>query len=113
MRTDIWLPAYVGCGLNVLAIVASFALSRAAVKPAIDHTASENHAEDETYSVARTAKEVGMDMLRGLGATLKNNPHVVLVLCAAFVFPFGEESMFTVILLYISKRYGWSIGDVS
>lgn len=52
-------------------------------------------------------------MLQSMGATVAETPQVAIVMFAAFTFPLGEDSMFTVILLYISKRYGWTIGDVS
>ncbi|KAL2166949.1 hypothetical protein VTG60DRAFT_1946 [Thermothelomyces hinnuleus] len=118
MHSDIWLPAYLGCGLNVLALVLSFSLvSQTRAKPTASAPSSDDdECEAITSRNGRSAKELGrvaLQFLRKVGSTLRSNPEVVVVLISAFAFPLGEDSMFTVILLYISKRYGWSIGDAN
>ncbi|KAL2183079.1 MFS general substrate transporter [Thermothelomyces heterothallicus CBS 203.75] len=118
MHSDIWLPAYIGCGLNILALVLSFSLvSQTRAKPTASAPSSDDdECEAITSRNGRSAEELGRvapQFLRRVGSTLRSNPEVVVVLISAFAFPLGEDSMFTVILLYVSKRYGWSIGDAN
>jgi hypothetical protein len=109
MRRDVWLPAYIGCGLNILAFGLSFVLTQTMAKRTAHCSTDVNHREREPSSRSYSIKELCLKLL----IILRSNPQVVIVLISAFAFPLGEDSMFTIILLYISKRYGWTIADVS
>ncbi|KAL2015581.1 hypothetical protein VTK56DRAFT_5214 [Thermocarpiscus australiensis] len=117
MHSDIWLPAYIGCGLNILALVLSFSLlSQTTAKDMTNAPSGGDNCEDNISPNSRSAKELGLvalQFLREIGSTLRSNPEIVVVLISAFAYPLGEDSMSAVILLYISKRYGWSIGDAN
>lgn len=115
MHSDIWLPAWIGCGVNILALGLSFVLPQTIAKHVTSGPLGGNSQEEETNTSHRSIKESCIQVLRKLrsiGLILRNNPQIAIVLFSAFAFPLGEDSMFTVILLYISKRYDWSIADV-
>lgn len=116
MHVDVWCPVYIGCAFTILSFGLSFVLSHAMTRCANHPPLSAGAARTETgvgdRSVRTLVSEVPK-MVRKSLAVLRSNPHIIIVLFSFFAFPLGEDSMFAVVLLYISKRYGWSIADVS
>ncbi|KAF7514818.1 hypothetical protein G7054_g14972 [Neopestalotiopsis clavispora] len=116
MYVDVWCPVYIGCAFTILSFGLSFVLSHAMTRCANHPPLSAGSARTETgvgdRSVRTLVSEVPK-MVRKSLAVLRSNPHIIIVLFSFFAFPLGEDSMFTVVLLYISKRYGWSIADAN
>jgi hypothetical protein len=110
MQNNVWLPAYIGCGLCVLALGLSFVLTQVAANSRIHRPIDAEHTVREPSRSVFEAKD--LLCLQPL-KMLRSNSQVIFVMIASFAFPLGEDSMYTIVLLYISKRYGRTIADVS
>lgn len=113
MHSDVWQSAYVGIVLASMAFLVSviFAIATARPNRASETTCIHDPSASPPNGIQVPTTEA--PVLEQLVMIFREEPQIYTILFASFAFPLGENSMFVVILLYISKRYGWSIGDVS
>lgn len=118
MASDPWLPFMLGLGVSTLGSLAAFLMPETLndAKSKIDLTTVTS--EDETQS-SLNGKTSVKQYIKGRFQDLQDSarliigsPAIAICLFALFVTSISKQST-SLLLLYTSKRFNWSIADVS
>ena len=124
-RYNSWLPWMIGESLSFLNIFMSLLLPNTTLKLVSDDSSAHvSSTETERIGGEGSPPKSGpcLRIETSLASTLRflsnakqfvsKNQQVLLLLSIAFLGQLGSDSLLTIILLYISKRYHWSFAKV-
>ena len=120
MDRNAWLPWIIGeaclfAGFSVSLILQHTTKQTAEQRSALAKN-KENDSDISSGTEGTNTKKrmiAGMKAMRSIGIIITHNTQVLLLLSLAFICEIGDESLPLMVLLYISKRFGWSFAKVT